>query len=209
MPVGGMAFYGQNQHPRITTNFLNQLHRHGDPAPGVPVSTAQVSGSIVQPYGGFEGGKLTITNPWADSFADPAVGPLFGGIYMYVQLNPLETAPLARGQIVFWLDELNYVITAVGLGTGGVPNKIAGVALNQTSPGFWDFIQIAGIASVLFTTAGAIGNPATVTPTATPPATVAPGTTVDQNFIGIAVLTPPAASAVSPVQLNLQVGLNF
>ena len=210
MPVGGTAFYGQNQHPRLTTNYINQLNRHGDPAPGVNVSTAQVSGSIVQPYDGFQGGKLTITNPWAPQFADPAVGPIYGGIYMYVKVDPLEAAPLHRGQVVFWADELNYVITAAGQTTGATPtpHKVAGVALNETFPGYWDFIQIAGIASVMFNTGGTLGAPVSVTPTATPPTGSGAGT-FNQDFIGISVLTAPLANTVSPVQLSLPQGLNF
>jgi hypothetical protein len=198
MPIGGTAFFGQNQSPRITTNYLNQLNRHGDPAPGVPVSTAQVSGSIVQPYGGFEGGKLTITNPWAVQFADPQVGPLYGGIYMYVQLNPLSAAP-TRGQILYWSDEMNYIVTLSATG-----NKIAGVALNATTPGNWDFIQVAGIASVSFSAAGAIGNLVSASGNQ-----AAIGTAIDGTFLGTAVLTAPAVNTVSPVQLNLAVGFNF
>ena len=167
MPVGGTAFFGQNQHPRLTTNYINQLHRHGDPAPGVNVSTAQVSGSIVQPYDGFQGGKMTITNPWAPQFADPAVGPIYGGVYMYCQLDPLDPAPPTRGAIVFWSDELHDIVTVKGQNALSEPNKVAGVALNEPSPGFWDFFQILGLASVFFTTGGAIGDVATVTPTAT------------------------------------------
>src|SRR5215475_13228305 len=102
--AGGTAFFGQNQSPRITTNFLNQLHRHGDPGPGLNVSTEQVSGSIVQPYGGFEGGKLTVTNPFIGRLADPQVGPLYGGVYMYVRFSEDAQLENARGQIVFWED---------------------------------------------------------------------------------------------------------
>ena len=169
MPIGGTAFFGMNQHPRITTTYLNQLSRHGDPGAGVNVSTAQMSGSIVQEYLGFAGGKLTITNPWAKQFADPTVGPLYGGIYQYVRLDPTDTAPLARGQIVFWSDELNYLITADGIDTDtGLPYKLAGVALCGTLPGYWDFIQITGIALVKFTGAGNVGQTATVDPAVTP-----------------------------------------
>lgn len=209
MPIGGTAFFGMNQHPRITTTYLNQLSRHGDPAPGVPVSTAQVSGSIVQPYGGFEGGKLTITNPWAAQFADPSVGPLYGGIYMYCQLDPKATAPLARGQIVFWQDELNYIVTGAGPNTvTSAPNKIAGVAVAATNPGNWDFFQVSGIAMVKLAGAGTIGQGVTVDPSVNP-ATATPGSTFTVNFIGTVVLTPGVANQISPVELNILQGYNF
>lgn len=208
MPIGGTAFFGMNQHPRITTTYLNQLSRHGDPAPGVPVSTAQVSGSIVQPYGGFEGGKTTFTNPWITQYADPSVGPLYGGIFMYCELNPKDTAPLQRGQIVFWFDELQYIVTAAGTNPiTSAPNKIAGVALCATLPGYWDFFQIAGIAMVKLNGAGTIGQNVIVNPAATP-ATATPGTFAALS-IGTIVLTPGVANQVSPVELNILQGYNF
>jgi hypothetical protein len=205
MPVGGTAFLGQNQHPRITTTYLNQLNRHGDPAPGVNVSTAQISGSIVQPYDGFQGGKLTITNPWAVQFADPAVGPLYGGVYQYVRLNPADTAPPVRGQVLFWMDELHYIVTTNAATPGG---KIAGVSLNATTPGNWDFIQISGIANVMFSAAAPLGASVGIT-AGTTPAFAATAATLDKNFLGIAVLTAPVANQVSPVELNLAVGFNY
>jgi hypothetical protein len=205
MPIGGTAFYGQNQSPRITTTYLNQLNRKGDPAPGVPVSTAQVSGSIVQPYSGFVGGKLTITDPWAAQFADPAVGPLYGGIYMYVQLDPSVVTPPIPGQVLFWSNEMQYIVTTNGTTAPG--GKIAGIAVNQTTPGNWDFIQIAGIASVRFTAAAALGAMIGTTPAAL--SVGATATVVDKNYLGIAVFTAPIANAVSPVQLNLMAGSNF
>lgn len=210
MPLGGTAFFGMNQHLRLTTTYLNQLNRHGDPGAGVNVSTAQVSGSIVQEYGGFEGGKCTFTNPWVTAKADPAVGPLYGGIYMYARYDPKATAPLARGAIVFWLDELNYIVTGAGQSTDTtpVPYKPAGVALNNTLPGYWDFFQITGIAMVKVAGAGTIGQQVTLNPTATPP-TVTPGGALTINTIGTVVLTPAVANTVSPVEINLLQGYNF
>lgn len=208
MPIGGTAFFGQNQHPRITTNYLNQASRHGDPGCGVNVSTAQVSGSIVQEYGGFAGGTLTITNPWAKQFADPGVGPLFGGLYQYVHFSPTMAAPATRGAICFWEDELNYIVTTDYNATTSY--KIAGVILNQTNPDWWDFIQVAGIAMVLFQGAGTVGllvGAATGAPGQPSMGTVA--TVVDEWHIGMAVQLDPAANVVSPVQLNILAGWNF
>jgi len=211
MPVGGTAFFGENQHPRITTTYLNQLNRTGDPAPGLNVSTAQVSGSIVQPYDGFQGGKLTVTNPWAAQKADQAVGPLYGGIYQYCQVDPAATAPLVRGSIVFWLDEdiLEYVVSADGQGgTPLAPRRFAGIAVNNTLPGHWDFIQIDGLAMVYFTVAGTVGQLVTFDPTATPPIPIVGGA-MSMNSIGTIRLTPAVANAVSPVELNIAQGYNF
>lgn len=205
MPIGGTAFFGQNQHPRITTLYLNSLNRHGDPAPGVNVSTAEVSGSIVQPYAGFCGGKLTITGPWAAQFSDPDNFPLYGGIYMYVQLDPLVVTPPVAGQVLFWADELNYIVTTDGT---TLPGKIAGIAVNETAPGNWDFIQIMGVANVFFSAAAALGAMVNTDP-ATTPSFGQTATTMDGNYLGKAVLTAPVANTLSPVQLNLGAGYNF
>lgn len=208
MPVGGTAWFGQNQHPRLTTNYLNQLNRVGDPGAGVNVSTAQMSGSIVQEYLGFAGSKLTITNPWASLYADSRVGPLYGGIYQYVKLSP-SVAALARGQQVFWLDELNYIVT--GAGASGA-NKQAGVALNNTAPGNWDFIQVAGIAMVMFAGAGTIGQSTVFDPTVTPAnvtAVTPTPTNVPLHIFGTVVLTAATGSQISPVELNIPQGYNF
>ena len=211
MPVGGTAFFGMNQHPRITTTYLNQLHRRGDPAPGLNVggetdfvNGGQVgfSGMIAQPYAGFNGGKLTITDPWAKQFADPAVGPLYGGIYQYLRLDPSSTQPI-RGQIVFWLDELNYSVTTDG-SVGA--SKIAGVAVNETEPGRWDFFQIAGIANVWFTSAVDQGDQLQVD---TSTGFVEEASTFTPLSVGIVVLTDAVANELNPVQLNFMVGYNF
>ena len=212
MPIGGTAFFGMNQHPRITTIYLNSLHRHGDPGPGLNVGGRQdyehggqvgFSGSIAQPYAGFIGGKLTITDPFAKQFSDPLVGPLYGGVYMYVQLARDSEEPI-RGQVLFWEDELNYIVTTDG---DDAPSKIAGIAVNRTRREHFDFIQIAGIANVFFPDAAALGDLIGTDPSDHSFAEVV--TTMDQNFLGIAVLTAPIANALNPVQLNLMVGYNF
>ena len=216
MPVGGTAFFGMNQHPRITTTYLNQLSRHGDPAPGLNVggrtdfvNGGQVgfSGQIAQPYAGFNGLKWTVTNPWATQFADPSVGPLYGGIYQYLELDPDATANITRGSIVFWLDELQYIVSADSTNAvTGAPNKVAGVAVAATAPEHWDFFQIAGIAMVMMDGAGTVGQSALVTPGTPPTVTAgAPGPTA----IGTIVFTPAVASQVGPVELNIPVGYNF
>ena len=207
MPIGGTAFLGMNQHPRITTTYLNQASRHGDPAPGVPVSTAQVSGSIVQPYDGQIGGKLTITNPWAAEFADPSVGPLYGGVLQYVQFSPAMVTPAVRGAVCFWLDEMNYIVTTDYSAT--LSFKPAGIIIAPDLPGNWDFIYIGGIAMALFGGAAAVG--ATVaSQTSAPPASsgVVAGTTLGPLIVGTVVQTAGVSGQVSPVEVNLLAGWN-
>jgi hypothetical protein len=203
-----------NQSPRITTNYLNQAGRVGDPAPGVPLSTAQSSGNIVQPYGGMVGGKLTISNPEAKTMADTTVGPLYGGIYMYVQFRSGSTAANARGQLVFWFDPDNYIVTPDY--TASAAGQIAGVTLNATTRGNFDFIQLAGEALVRFGTitgTGTIGDVVTLLAANNMADDAAQGTALapsaTKTIIGVATRTAPASNTVSPVRLNLAAGWEY
>ena len=207
------APFGANQHMRITTTYLNQRGRHGDPGPGLNMSsevdlinggTIGFSGGMVQPYIGFVGGKWTLTNQGAATYGDPTVGPLYGGLYQYARL---VGGSVERGQVVFWQDELNYTVTSVGQ-TAGVNNKIAGVALCGTWTGNWDFFQIDGIAFVKFDGAGPVGQFANVTPAATPP-TVTASATSSATTLGTIVMIAGVANQVSPVELNIMAGRNY
>lgn len=217
MPIGGTAFYGQNQSPRLTTQYINQSSRRGDPGPGVNLGgqtdmvfggTIGFSGGIVQPYTGFVGGKLTITGPWAAQFADPTVGPVYGGIYQYVQFDKNAVTPNTPGAMCFWLDETNYIVTPDFV--GGVSFKPAGIIINPDIPSYYDFIQIAGVGMGWFTAGGAVGNFVQFTP-GTPPAPtyLVTGGTIGATFVGVAVMNAPVANAMSPVEINFPLGLNF
>ncbi len=134
---------GGNQAPRITQLFLNNVN---DPAPGQLLSSP--SGSIVQPYGGQVGGKLTLSAKEAKQLSDPNTGTLFGGVYMYVQFLLTSTAVSQRGQILFWSDRDNYVVTPDV--TAASAAKMAGVCCNIVGKGNYGFIQIGGKAGVKF-----------------------------------------------------------
>lgn len=201
MPIGGTSAWGQNQAPRITTNYINQASRVGDPAPGVPVSTAQMSGSIVQPYYGQVGVKTTITAPWATALSDLSVGPFYGGVVQYVQLDTASGTP-ARGQVLFWKNEAQYIVTTNG--TVAAPPKVAGIAINPTAPGNWDFMQIEGQATCK-ATATAIAIGAMVNTVASATSLIQLATVVDNTYIGM-TMAAIGASGTGPVQLNIGAG---
>jgi hypothetical protein len=203
-----------NQSPRTVTTFMNQSGRVGDPAPGVPLSTAQVSGSIVQSYAGMLGQKLTLSNAEATTEADPSVGPLYGGIYQYVRFLATSVASPVRGQLVYWSDRTNYVVTPDY--AAALAGQIAGVALNGTAKGNYDWIQIAGDAMVRFGTitgAGTIGDQITMLAANNvaddPLQATAFTPAVAKTVIGTAVRTAPASNTVSPVCLNLVAGWEY
>ncbi|HEV8525221.1 MAG TPA: hypothetical protein VGQ71_12030 [Terriglobales bacterium] len=209
------AIVGSNQSPRITTGTINQAGRTGDPAPGVPVSTANTSGSIVQPYGGMVGGKLTLSAQDAVTLSDPSVRVLYGGVYMYVQFATTSVAN-AAGQPVFWLNQSQYIVTPNGTGANAAPGGItlcAGLTLNATTPGNYDFIQVAGEAYVRFggtlAATGAVGDLVVLGAAANPTtgnntAAAAPITSDNLKLVlGRATRTAPAANGISTVLLGL------
>lgn len=206
---------GANQSPRITQRYLNTLAYTGDPSPGVVVSTAQVSGSIVQPYTGQVGGRLTIGGGEASKFSDPAVTPtLMAGVYDYVQFLSTSTASNAPGQVVFLTSTLNVVTPDAGATDSGL---IAGITLGTPAKGNYWFIQVAGIAAVKF---GTITKTTPVVNDAvflnTTPSNVADvladGTTMTpptvKLLMGVAYGSAPASNTISLVALRNTV-LNF
>lgn len=206
--MAGIA--GADQSPKTTVPLFNDVN---DVAPGVPVSTSSVSGSIVQSYGGQLGGRTWLNAADAVKLADTSVGTLYEGCYQYVQFVAASTAANATGQPVFWKDTEKYIVTPDGSGGTATSIKlVAGISLNVVTKGQYGFIQVAGRASVKFGTitkaTPAIGDAVLVSATPANPtlADVLSATTaitVDniQLYLGVAI-TAPASSAVSSVLLR-------
>lgn len=134
-----------NQSPRVTTGYLDTVN---DPAPGVPVSTAQISGSIVQPYAGQVGGKLVIND--TNALALYKTTKLYNGIYAYVLTKSGSTTAPAVGLPAFWYDRSNATVTPdLATGEGG---DLAGFYLGAPTKGNYCFIQVAGKANVYMKT---------------------------------------------------------
>lgn len=131
------------QHMKLVSGYLNS---ENNPAAGVPVSSAQMSGNIVQPYGGMVGGILWLGTVDAPDLSNKSIGMLYCGRYQMVQFR----TAVVRGTLVFWdttaADRL-FMVTQDETSNGGVP-LIAGVVLNVVSAGNFGFIQIEGKATV-------------------------------------------------------------
>ena len=207
---------GTNQSPRITTLALNSVGRVGDPGAGVPVTTSSVSGSIVQQYTGMIGGRLTLSQADAVQLQDTTTGVLYGGVYMYVKFNPAGSTACVRGGVALWLDTSAasptcYTVTCEGsTARNSFP---AGIFLNATTKGNYDFIQTAGLASVKFKTTltaatPAIGDAVFVAGTPASPQLVddldgqTVTTTLLKQFLGVAEKAAPASATVSAVLLD-------
>lgn len=157
------AIQGSNQSPIVTQQYLNTSTYAGDPTPGAVVSTASVSGSIVQGYYGFVGGILTLSGTEANSYSDPVNGQqLYEGDYQYVQFLLTSTLTAVQGCVVFWNKFVpgtvgvytagKYIVTPDANTASGLPAPIAGIALCNTAKGNYWFIQVRGIAQVKFKT---------------------------------------------------------
>lgn len=189
--------------PRVVPRNLNAVD---DGSPGVPLSSSQMAGGIVQPYIGqlgllvaFDGNtaaKMSLTNT------------LFGGLYMYVQFKAASTASNARGQLVFWNDFENYIVTPDVTAT--TASLVAGVTLNAVTKGNYGFIQVAGKASIKFKASTTKATPAIgdlvivdVTPSNTADvladATALTSPTA-KLMIGMAI-TAPVGGAISLVEM--------
>lgn len=219
-----MAFLkGGSQLAQITQRFLNTASYAGDPSPGQVVSTAQVSGSIVQPLAGMLGGILTLDQAAANYYTDTVNGQqLYAGDFQYVQFDPLAVqSPAIQGQIVYWKDNTtnllkgNYIVSPDVTGVN-LPNLggIAGVALTNTVKANYWWIQVSGIAQVKFgATQGAVtpsvgdlvfadySTPSNLT---FDPVQTTNNLTLAQlkAVLGVAWATAPAANIISPVLLG-------
>ncbi len=215
---------GSDQAPIVTQRFLNTAAWAGDPGVQTLVTTASVSGSIVQEYTGALGGILTLGEGGADYYSDKTNGQqLYAGDYQYVQFDPLMVSPVVQGQVVFWKDNSTNLLGGKFIVTGdmtgvNLPNigSIAGIALTNTVKANYWFIQISGIAQVKFISGTGL---ATLTPTVgdlvfvdyTTPSALARDpdqTTTNLSLaqwktrLGVAFGTAPASSAISPVFLD-------
>jgi len=208
---------GGNQSPIITQRYLNTAAYTGDPAPGVLVQTSDVSGSIVQSYGGFLGAILTLNAADAANYSDPASATLYAGKFQYVHFVP-TTGPAVQGQVVFWKDTTANLLAALRDVTSdesaGELGEIAGIALANTAKNKYWWIQIAGVAQVKFAASNNAATPAVgdlvfadyvgSSIYAIDPTQSTTGLTLAQlkGVLGTAFGVAPTNSTVSPVLLG-------
>lgn len=131
------------QHMKLISGYVNS---ENNPAPASPVSSTQISGTLVSPYGGLVGGKLFLSADDAKKMSNTAVGTLFCGVYQMVLFKTAVT----RGTLAFWDTTVNddlYQVMQDETQNGGVP-LFAGIVLNAVSAGNYGFIQTEGKATI-------------------------------------------------------------
>lgn len=190
---------------RVIRRALNTVN---DAQPGVPLSTSEASGSIIQPYYGQVGKRLVCTYAMATKLSDTTIGSLYEGVYQYVLTKAGSTVAPARGGLCFWDDYDAYTVTpdvsATSSFGGDNSGLFAGVYLSAPTKGYYCYIQILGKASVLFAssitkTTPAMGDMVLVDGTSSntgqvlADATGITGPTL-KRAMGVALETPVAAS---------------
>src|SRR5437763_698676 len=141
-----MAYFrGGNDSPIISQRYLNTEAFTGDRGPGTAITTADVSGSIVQSYAGMLGGILTLgsgpdMNPTQAGYYSGAAAAraLNSGDYQYVQFDPASGRSNAPGQVVFWKDKALKIVTPDAGAAGSA--QVAGVTLCTPAKGNYWFI---------------------------------------------------------------------
>lgn len=156
--AGGML---TKQADFLTAKFLNDVN---DAAAGgviVSVPSGAPSPAVSQT---IPGDRIVLDDATALALSDTTIGTLYGGIYMYV--GATWTTQAARlGGIAFWLaanlTNGTYTVNGDAQPTTAIPTYIAGIFINTLTKGNFGWIQIAGLATVLFDgalTAAAAGN---------------------------------------------------
>jgi hypothetical protein len=187
--------------PPVRLNATN-----GDTVPGGYLSTK--TGSAIAPA--QLGQKVYLGGD--EIKYDPAIGTLYAGGYQYVQFDTQarSAAAYARGQIVFWESGAipTFLVTNLNL-FGTRDGNQAGIVLNTVTYGNYWWIQIAGLASVLFSNTQSHATPAVkdlvvhvtagYTADAIPDATPITAS-LHKRAIGVAA-EAPVAGAISLVEL--------
>jgi hypothetical protein len=200
----------------LTARFLNDVN---DSSAGGTIF-ALPSGVTPPPYSQtIPGDRIVLDDATAFALSDTTVGTLFGGVYMYVGTLSTSTNSPGRGQIAFWGNAqlppntpsgtLAYTVTADAQPTNSsVPTFIAGIFLNAATKGNFCWVQVAGVASVLYDQSLSgqqnIGLTVTskITSNASTPGSADCGaaitTTTIAALLGVAV-SSPVASTISQV----------
>lgn len=142
----------------LTAAYLNDVNDQtvGGQIQSVPTNVAASQGIQTQP-----GDRIILDDATASALSDTTIGTLYGGIYMYVQTS-YTTQPPAVGAIAFQkAADLGNLLPTSPLTTGYVaygdaqplttlPSYILGIFISAPTKSYYAWVQIAGIASVLF-----------------------------------------------------------
>jgi hypothetical protein len=187
--------------------------------------TASFTSAAAVPLYALIGVRILLDNVAALALSDTVVGTLYAGIYQYVNLLSGGTNAGVRGQMAFWgttqtaanifaADGITpYSVHADGSATLG-DGLWLGPFINALTKGNFGWIQIAGIASVLFQAtptsnlvgAAVVVNTAGVTVDSRADATAVTYGAANgmKNFLGVALELPGASGAAAIKRILLR-----
>jgi len=207
--AGGML---TKQDVFLSNKYLNDINDSTSGGVTVSLPSGAPTPTVSQT---IPGDRIVLDDVTALALSDTSTGTLYGGVYMYVGSLSTATNAIARGQIAFWdpttlpgSGAQGYTVTSDAKPTAAVPTFIAGIFIGAPTKGNYCWIQVAGMASVLFnqTLTGAnigLTVSAYITANASTPASSDCGyatasTTQLATLIGVSV-SSPIASTISSV----------
>jgi len=198
----------------LTAANLNDVNDQtvGGQIQSVPTAVPATQGNQTLP-----GDRIILDDATAYALSDTTVGTLYGGIYCYVQATYTTQAPVV-GAIAFLKATdvgnllptspatTSYVAYGDAQPSTSVPTYVFGVWINVLTKNYYGWIQIAGVASVLFdstvtaTTAGSmvIAKASSVVPScADNGAAITQATWAAHLGVSLGTVTTSAASKVA------------
>ena len=160
------------------------------------------------------GDRIVMDDATALLLSQTSVGTLWGGVYQYVQVISTATAAPAVGGLAFLLAanigsaSVPYQISSDAQPAVATPGYFAGVFINALTKGNYGWIQVAGIANVLFdsaltatSVAATVSAKVSAAVASTADAGVALTTVTNAWVFGVAIGTP-ATSTLSKVLIT-------
>jgi len=201
--AGGML---TKQADFLTAKYLNDVNDAvlGGAVVSVPSGAPSPQVSQTQP-----GDRIVLDDITALALSDTAIGTLYGGIYMYAQYKT-TTAAAVRGAIAFFKQAdvgTAYIVYGDAQPATATPSFVAGIFISAPTANNYCWIQIAGVASVLFdsaVTATTVGDMVSAKVSASVASTADNGATVTQEtvvcLLGVSIQTV-STSTISQVAL--------
>lgn len=191
----------------LTAKYLNDVNdaSSGGVIVSVPSGAPTVAVSQTQP-----GDRIVLDDATALALSDTAIGTLYGGIYMYLQYKTTTRAAVVGGIAFFKQADVGtaYICYGDAQPATATPSFIAGIFINALTANNFGWIQIAGVASVLFdssVTATTVGSMVAAKVSSTVASTADNAPTVSQqtvaDLLGVSIQTV-TASAVTQVALT-------
>jgi hypothetical protein len=138
----------------LTAAYLNDVNdlTLGGQIQSVPTAVPATQGIQTLP-----GDRIILDDATAYALSDTVIGTLYGGIYMYVQATYTTTAPVVGGIGFFKTADIgsttapnSYIAYGDAQPSTTVPSYVLGIFINAITKAYYGWIQIAGVATVLF-----------------------------------------------------------